>query len=94
MLESLELVLERYINSLSYSVSGSVADAKLFLVAAMELQIRRPEQVTIDGQIVKFDSRILPAQIQEARRWIAANDTAAANPSSVVRYYDHSNIRG
>ena len=94
-LESLDLVIERYISTLGYSVSGSVADSKLFLVAAMELQIRRPEQVTIDGQVVKFDSRVLSAQIEEARRWIAANDTAAtANSSSVVRYYDHSRIRG
>lgn len=93
-LSPLSTVVENYVTNIGYAITPDVAKAKLFLAAAMELQVRRPTSVTVDGQIVEFDYRAMAAQIQEARRWLAANDTTASQPSSGSRYYDHSDIRG
>ena len=94
-MEPLNIVAGRFFKNIDYSVTGDLASAKIFLSAALELQIRRPEETTIDGQQVKFDIKAIQTQITRAERWIAERDTSAnSRPNSGARYYDQSNIRG
>lgn len=94
-LQPLSTVVETYVNNIGYRTQNSVVMANAFVEAAMQLQVRRAEQVTVDGQVVKFDQQALATQIAEAKQWVASNDTSAsAIPNAGTRYYDHSNIRG
>lgn len=86
-LRPLQVVIEQYVNSISYA---NVASAKLFIAAGRELLVRRPQKTVVDGQVLEFDQKVIAAQVEEAERWV----TSMANANASVRFYDQSNIRG
>lgn len=94
-MRNIQLVVEDYVNTSSYEASVDVAAAKTRLAAALELSVRRPSKVMIDGNSTQFDYIALRDEIAYLRSWITANDTTTATDPSkgAVRTYDISDVR-
>lgn len=89
-LRPLQVVIEQFTDNIAYA---NAAGCQLFLSAAKELLLRRPKKTMIDGQVMEFDQQVILKMIDEATRWLAAQETAL-NPNSGAQYYDQSRIRG
>lgn len=95
-MQPIQTVLEQYLANISYEQHGSVSEAQLFLSAALELDLRKPTKVTIDGNATEFNFRALPGEIARCRKWLAAHGglRAAGDSHDGRYYYDQSNICG
>lgn len=95
-LTPINTVVEQYISNSLYEIHGSVAEAHLFLAAAMELSIRRPKRVVIDGDTSEWDHTATTRELARVRAWLQANGgiNQSASADDRTRYYDHTNIRG
>lgn len=90
---SLEELVEQAENNLDYDLEGSVAKVKLCIIALRRIKLKRPREVTIGGNPVKFED--LMTMLEKAEAWWAANaSTDDGATSSQSQYYDLSDIRG
>lgn len=93
-LQSIELVVEAYVNNLSYETNNSVSEASAFIAALQEIVMRRPVSVTIDGNSVRFDYSLLKSELDRARLWMSSRSNSSSVNGGANRIYDQSNIRG
>ena len=92
-LSPIETVVEAFVDNMDYYTTGDVAKAALFINAATELMLRRPELTNIAGNVIRFDSSSLQSQLTDAKKWYSANKPSTGSGSN-TRYYDTSQVRG
>jgi hypothetical protein len=86
-----QAVWDQFDNAAAYDVDGSIANAKLFIEACRILQRRRPVRISADGTSADFDGQAIQKALDDAREWLALNNTSANGGS--VRHLDFRNMR-
>lgn len=89
-----ELAREAYHENASYDVDGSVAACKLFLVACRQLLELKPAMAAHGGRSAEsfeFDVTLIRDQLNDARRWLTANDPARAG--NRIRHFSLEDYR-
>ena len=84
-------VWDAYDNNASYDVDESVSKAEAFIEACRILLRRRPTQVSVDGTSSSFEAGAIRQELEDARKWLATNNTSANGGS--VRHLDFRNLR-
>lgn len=72
-----EQVWAAFDDNASFEEDRSVGKARSFVTACMILLRRRPKQYTSDGQTAIFDEQSIREELARARRYVAANQSAA-----------------
>lgn len=84
-------VWDEYDTTASYEEDASVAYAKRFITACRILLRRSPTQITTGGQSAVFDSQAIRQALDDARDWLASNNTSANGGS--VRHLSFRDLR-
>jgi len=84
-----------YDDNADYDLVGSVTKCKTFIHAVRLLMRRMAEEVQHGNERIRDDYRKLQAELQEAKAWLAANDTSAttSTTSGSVRFADFQDFR-
>ena len=80
-----------YDDNAAYDVDESVSKAEAFIEACRILLRRRPNQVSVDGTSTTFEAGAIQEALNDARKWLATNNTSANGGS--VRHLDFRNLR-
>lgn len=75
----------------SYDVDSSVSKCQAFIEACRILMRRRPVRTFAGGQSADFDGQAIQKMLDEARAWLATNNTSANGGS--VRHLSFSYLR-
>src|SRR5215207_8957877 len=70
-----------YVDNASYEEDASVAKAKAFITAARILLLKLPEESGTRESHLKLSKAEIAAQLEQARTWVAANDTGDSGSS-------------
>lgn len=70
-------VWNAYDDNSAYDVDASVDKAKLFIEACRILLRRRPNQISVDGTSTTFEAGAIQKALDDAREWLALNNTSA-----------------
>jgi hypothetical protein len=84
-------VWDCYDDNASFREDASVAKAKAFITACMLLMRRRPVRISADGTSADFDGSFIQKALEDAREWLAQNNTSSNGGS--VRHLSFSNLR-
>jgi len=81
-----------YDDNASYEEDASVSKAKAFVTACRFLLRRLPKRSagSAGSGEIELNSEQIERQLEEARKWVAANDTA---PATSVGHTRHSSFR-
>lgn len=86
-----EQVWDAYDDNASYQEDESVTKAQAFITACRLLLRRRPNQISQNGQSVAFEAGAIQKGLDDAREWLALNNTSANGGS--VRHLDFRCLR-
>lgn len=84
-------IWDAYDDNASYAEDASASKARTFITACRILLRRRPTSISVDGQVVAFSAASIEKELENARQWLATNNTSANGGS--IRYIDFGNIR-
>src|SRR4051812_46733326 len=70
-----------YDDNASYAEDGSVAKAKAFITACRMLIRRLPAEAGTRESHVRLNPDLIRKEMDEARAWVAANDTSSSGSS-------------
>lgn len=72
---TLDQIKDAYADNASYAEDGSATKAKAFITACRLLLLKLPNVASKGGESLEFDRSLLRDQIEDASRFVAANDT-------------------
>lgn len=84
-------VWDEYDDNASYEEDESVSKAQAFITACRFLLRRRPNQISVDGTTTAFEPGAIQRALDDARKWLALNNTSANGGS--VRHLDFRYLR-
>jgi hypothetical protein len=86
-----QAVWDAYDDNASYEEDASTTKASAFITVCRVLQRRRPVRISADGTSADFDGQAIQKALDDAREWLALNNTSANGGS--VRHLDFRNMR-
>lgn len=84
-------VWDAYDDNAAYDVDESVSKCQYFIEACRILLRRRPNQISVDGTSTSFEAGAIQKALDEAREWLALNNTSANGGS--VRHLSFRYLR-
>ena len=81
-----------YIDNADYEEDESVSKAKAFITACRQLLVLLPQKSALDGTNIEHDLKNIADEMQNARNWLAANDTSTSGRTR-PRFFDLSGFR-
>ena len=86
---TLDEIQSAYIYGASYEEDSSVEKCRTFMSACRIILFKFPSSKTSGGESVSFDRRMIPEQLESARRWI----NSRTNQSNRVRFFSLKEFR-
>jgi len=79
-----------YVTNEDYDEEGSVSKAKAFVVACRKLLLYLPKRSgSSSGEEVEFDPKIIQEELNNAKRWLMANNTSGQRRTRYMSIEDY-----